>query len=374
MANLLCRFRPALQLRERSLGRPSRGKWLLRGRKRMLAALSLAGLMCGTNPAPSLAAPLSLATAFERDLDARLARAARAGNRSELMRLGARAGARGLRPILIAEDPGVAPPERPARLAAVLAAPAAEDAWDLLSALAVHAAGPDRLLAASAAASAALIATRLHRDWYAVSDQQEIAPATLAEAQQSWLELVADSGRWVDVRVLALETSVSLGRVLHAFAGDVRTETSRGPAREPAGVLAELTAHPEPALRRAAFELLAAPLTVEQRTAAARAVADDPDPDVALAAAQALCSGLAFGDAPAPILAVLREPARARLRTLITAPAHLPAARIDAARCLAAAGDARSRRALGALPASLPPDLRGLAPRAQGRGRGRGRR
>ena len=311
-------------------------------------------------------------TAFERELSTRLVHAVEAGHRSELARLGARAGARGLGPILLGQaprDPGTAGTERATRLAAVLAAPAAEDGWALLSPLARYAAGPDRLLAASAAGSAAAIATRLHRDWHLVHHAAEITPALLAVTQQRWLDLAADPGRWVDVRVLALEAGVSLGRVLHPPAVDAGADTPGGPGRAPGDVLAELGADAEPALRRAAFELMDTPLTPALRALAGRGVGD-PEPEVALAAAQALCKGLDLGADPTPILAALDEPGRARLRTLIAVPAHPPAARIDAARCLAAAGDAPSRRALEALRASLPRDLRGLTPRAPERRRG----
>ncbi|HWN67149.1 MAG TPA: hypothetical protein VNM90_05885 [Haliangium sp.] len=350
----------------------------------MLVALA-AGLVTGASAGAvagaqgPVAGPQAASSVFERELPGRLARAIQAGRRSELARLGARAGAGGLRPILMTrahESPqgwGAAPTERAAWLAAVLAAPAAEDAWDLLSPLAVLAAGPDRTLATSAASSAADIATRLDRDWHALYEVKDIAPTILAAAQQSWLDLAADPGRWVDVRVLALEIGVSLGRVLHLFADDARASTPRGPARPPGEVLAERAIDAEPALRRAAFELMDEPLLPAQRALAGKAVAD-PEPEVALAAAQALCSGLGLGAAPAPILAALDEPGRARLRDLIADPAHAPAARIDAARCLAAMGDAPSRRALEALRASLPRDLRGLTPREPRSRRSRGHR
>jgi hypothetical protein len=407
MANLLCRFRCAARPRERSplrrrvrhnheqiLGGPVRipiaivqtAAWLL-------AAWLLAG------PGLAVAAPPSASTAFERDLPAHLVRAAQAGHRSELARLGARAGARGLRPLLGVEEPAATPPAREVRLAAVLAAPAAEDAWDLLAPLAVHAAGPDRLLAASAAASAAVIAVRLHRDWSGAHEAQESAPADLVGVQQRWLDVARDPGRWVDVRVLALETAVALGRVLHTLAGDVRqnakgspesqagsvsgtsagtgagtgtsagtsagTGAGDGPGAEPAVFLAVFTVDAEPALRRAAYELLDPPLSDAQRALAARAVADDADAHVALAAAQALCGGLGFGDDPAPILAALDNDARVRLRALVSVGAHPPAARIDAGRCLAAIGDQPSRRALDALRISVPRDLRNLTPRVR---------
>jgi hypothetical protein len=335
-------------------------------RNRLVVAALVAGLVSGASAARLAADPHGAVTAFERELGARLARAVQAGHRSELARLGSRAGARGLRAILI--EPTHQASGRAARLAAVLAAPAAEDAWDLLAPLAAPAAGPDRLLAASASSSAALIATRLHRDWHAIYDAKDIAPATLATARQSWLDLAADPGRWVDVRVLALETGVSLDRALLLSAGGAGSDAPRGSARALVDVLAGFAADNEPALRRAAFELMDAPLEPALRALAGRAVGD-PDPEVALAAAQALCSGLDLGAEPAPILAALDEPARARLRALIAVAAHPPAARIDAARCLAAAGDAQSRRALDALRASLPRDLRGLTPREPSRRR-----
>lgn len=326
---------------------------------RLLACLLAIGL--AASPGLATAAP-DASTAFERDLPALLVRAAQAGHRSEIARLGARAGARGLRPLLLAADPAAPPPAREVRLAAVLAAPAAADAWDLLGPLAVHAASPDRLLAASAAGSAATIAGALHRSWQDAHEAQESAPAALIDAEQRWLDVARDPGRWVDVRVLALETAVSITRVVHVLARDAG---QAAPGAEPAAFLLVFSADAEPALRRAAYELLDPPLADAQRGLAARAVAEDADAHVALAAAQALCSGLGFGDDPAPVLAVLDDAARARLRSLVGVAAHPPAARIDAGRCLAAIGDPPSRRALDALRVSVPRDLRGLIPRTR---------
>jgi hypothetical protein len=138
-----------------------------------------------------------------------------------------------------------------------------------------------------------------------------------------------------------------------------------GAGDEPAAFLAVFTGDDEPALRRAAYELLDTPLADAQRAPAARAVAGDADAHVALAAAQALCGGIGFGDDPAPILAALDDDARARLRALVGVAAHPPAARIDAGRCLAAIGDQPSRRALDALRVSVPRDLRNLTPRVR---------
>lgn len=333
--------------------------------------MALAGwLAAAVTAALAMAGPSALQagpTALERTLAERLVQAARAGDRSEIARLGDRAGARGLGPILIAGLTAglasAAPGDRAAHLAAALAAPAAEDAWALLAPLAMHAAGPDRILAVAAAASAAHIGARLQREWHPVYEAQDIDPARLAAARQRWHELAVDPGRWIDVRVLSLETSARLGQALrHATRG-----APASPGSDPAaGLAAELAAaarDPEPALRRAAFELMIDPddpLEGELGALAGAAVRDDADPRVALAAAQALCGGTGAGADPAPALAALGHAGRARLRALLARPALPPAARIHAARCVAAAGGADSRRALAALRASLPPDLRAL--------------
>lgn len=353
MTSHLCRFRPDRDPRGRSpLGR-ARGPVVLAGW--LAAAVTVAAV--GT--------PAAAPTVLERTLAERLARAAHAGNHSQIAYLGARAGARGLGPILLAGsragagEPAGAPGDRAAHLAAALAAPAAEDAWALLAPLAVHAAGPDRVLAVAAAASAADIGARLHRAWRSVYEAQDIDPASLAAARERWRELAADHGRWIDVRVLSLETSVHIGRVLRAATWSALA----GPAPGAAELDAELAAaarDPEPALRRAAFELMALPLADELGALAGAAVRGDADARVALAAAQALCGGIRMGADPASALAALDVPGRARLSVLLARPALPPAARIDAARCLAAAGDPDSRRAISALRASLPADLRGL--------------
>jgi len=269
------------------------------------------------------------------------------GDLDEVARLGGQLGASGLAPLLAG----------PAAPAAIAAAPAAPDAWELLADLAVPAAGWDRALAAPAARAAAQIAR--HLDAGGV-ERAEIADDDLAASQATWLALARRADRWADVRVHALEV---VARVAAARAGD---DPAPGGAAPPAYDLAGFLADGDPEVRRAALELLPQPLPAPLRPALATAVADDADPAVALAAAQALCADLGFGAPAAPVLTALGGPGLARLRTLVAAgaPASQPAL-LDAARCLAADGSRESADAVRALAAKAPPALHAPLERLQ---------
>jgi hypothetical protein len=79
-------------------------------------------------------------------------------------------------------------------------------------------------------------------------------------------------------------------------------------------------------------------------------VAADPDPVVALAAAQAACEGLRFGDPARPVLAALGAKGLPRLRALVADRNLSGGARLAAARCLAVDGSSASKKALATLP------------------------
>ena len=230
--------------------------------------------------------------------------------------------------------------------AAIAAAPSAPDAYELLPDLARVAAGWDRARAAPAARAAARIADALDD-----AGERDLPDDALAAAQRDWAALAARADRWTDVRVHALEVAAHVGRARHA-----------GPGYDVAAMLAD----PDPELRRAAAELVPAPVPDDLRAPLAAAVAGDADPVAALAAAQALCGDLA-SDPPAPVLAALRSAAApgapsglVRLRVLASAPPdRAPApALLDAARCLAADDDPASAQALRALAAKGPRQIR----------------
>ncbi|WP_428262349.1 hypothetical protein [Haliangium sp.] len=342
---------------------------------------------------PAEAAPEAAGSPADTALAERLERALRAHHHADLHRLGARAGAIALARVLV---PGGADPDpdrtgaagvmreaafsRAQHLAAIVAAPAALDAWALEPTLAVYGAGPDRLLAAHAAHAAVAIARPLADaagpHWGGAIDADAVAAAAAA-----WGAVADDPGRWSDVRVLALETAVTLDQVLvHMAELDPGSGFRTAPStRANASRLARLQADPDPELRRAGFELAPAP-----SAAAAAAVAADPDPRVALAAAALVCAEAAEAattdadaDADAESAAeaesaatesarpdrapiALHEPARVRLRALVLAPDLPVAARVGAARCLRAGQDPADRRALASLPATLPAPARAL--------------
>lgn len=254
------------------------------------------------------------------------------GSSDEVERAARNAGARRLTLALAG-----AAADRVLAQAAAEGAPFAEDAVWLLQPLAVAARSPDRPLAVRAARAAARIAGALDPSALLVAD----APPDWTRARIHELRAIAgDSARWTDVRIFALEAAARLHRAL---------ESDAGPADVPYD-LAATAADPDPELRRAAFELLASPLRPAELAIAARAVARDGEPTVALAAGQAACDGLRFGDPARPVLAALGAKGLVRLRALVANKALSPGARLGAARCLAVDGSSASKKSLASLP------------------------
>ena len=244
-----------------------------------------------------------------------LAAAFQHGDRDQLAHEARRAGHR-LSGALASED-------RTLRLAAVAAAPNAQVPWVMLAPLAKLARSKDRREAASAAWTAARIANGLDRQ--TVLDQ-DYPVDLLHERMAAWREVARDRGRWPDVRVHALETAAALHRALGSDAMQAPFD------------LASTAADPEPEVRRAVFELLPAPLPDELIAMVARRVTDDGEPAVALAAAQALCLGIALDADPAPLVEALGDAGLARIAELAATSGMSAAAMADAQRCLDAAG------------------------------------
>lgn len=307
-------------------------------------------LLAQPRPGPG-APPASLPPAQASSLAGDLARALEARDHGRLSRLGAAAGARGLQPAL-------ASAHRQVVIAAMVAAPDAEDGWALLDHLASHAAGPDPAVSLTAAEAASRIVDRLIRDWEDIYRFREIPADALAHWQSTWHAIGVQQDRGSEIRVHALEVSAGLAALGRPGAG---TRAVRDPAA--VAVLAALASDADAAVRRAAFELLPHPLAPDAMAIAARAAADDPDATVALAAAQVLCGGIALGEPPAAVLAALGPAALGRLRLLVVDASLPPGARIDGARCLAADRSPESRRALRALQSGLPGRIRGLVKR-----------
>jgi hypothetical protein len=202
-------------------------------------------------------------------------------------------------------------PARTIRLAAIAAAPVVEDRAELLGTLARAAGAPDRRTAIPAAGAARAIARELaHHD-----RPDDLAEDDLAIWRAAWAALAMRSDRWIELRLLALDTAAAL---------------------DPAGVGVDLGAalhDPDPAFRRAAATIVPLPAPAASYAALAAAVVSDPDPDVALGAAQSLCLSI---DAPGrPVRDALGPAGLARIRALVTSK-HAPDATWvrDAARCL----------------------------------------
>lgn len=226
-------------------------------------------------------------------------------------------------------------PDRMTRLAAIAAAPIVEDRAELLDALARVAGGADRRTAIPAAGAARAIAREL-----AGHDRpDDLAEDDLATWREAWAALAMRGDRWIELRILALDTAAALDLTgIHAGAGVD---------------LAAALRDPDPAFRRAAATIVPLPAAATTYAALAGAVVHDRDPDVALGAAQSLCLSVdptRSDPAARPILDALGAAGLTRLRALVTSdrPA-LPSAIRDAARCLAADGSAESAAALRAL-------------------------
>lgn len=217
----------------------------------------------------------------------------------------------------------LADPDRTTRLAAITAAPLVEDRAELLAALARVAGGPDRRTAIPAAGAARTIARELARQ----GRPDDLAQDDLATWRGAWAGLAMRSDRWIELRLLALDTAAAL---------------------DPAGVGVDLGAalhDPDPAFRRAAATIVPLPAPAASYPALAGAVVADTDPEVALGAAQSLC--MSIDEVPRPVLDTLGAAGLARIRALVTSehPADRAAVR-DAARCLAADGSPESAAAL----------------------------
>jgi len=245
------------------------------------------------------------------------------GDLDEAARRGALAG-----PAVVEQALGA--PDRMTRLAAIAAAPIVEDRAELLDALARVAGGTDRRTAIPAAGAARAIA----REFASHDRPDDLAEDDVATWRTAWAELAMRGDRWIELRLLALDTAAALDH---------------------AGIGVDLAAalhDPDPAFRRATASIVPLPAPAATHAALAAAVIGDGDPDVALGAAQSLCLSMGPGSpaSHAPILDALGAAGLARLRALVTVDRPFVKTVVrDAARCLAADGSAESAAALRAL-------------------------
>jgi hypothetical protein len=205
-------------------------------------------------------------------------------------------------PAVIAK--ALAAPDRSAKLAGIAAAPSSTDRESLLEPLAKLASGADRRTALPAARAALAIARELATRPDLPDD---LAAEDVAIWRGSFAELARDRDRWIELRVIALDTAAALDR---------------------GGLGIELTvalADPDPAFRRAAIQLVPAPIPAAMQAPLAQAVAKDTDAAVALSAAAMLCADGAQ--------AALDAPGLERIRSLVAQKGN-PAQIRDAKRCL----------------------------------------
>ncbi len=283
-----------------------------------------------SSPASSLASLRPAAVAPAAALSGEAAAAAaviafRRGDLDETTRLFQRAG----RAALAAAIAG----DRTTAIAAMWAMRERAEPWPL-ALLATAAGSADRRRALAATAAATAIAARLDVER---AEAEDLDGEALAGWQADWLAVARRAEGWIDVRSDALEVAALLGRVAVALGAEAGE----------AGLLAAV-GEVDPALRRAAIELLSSPLSPAVRAELARVAVAEADPAVARAAAAVLCAELA-GRIAGDVLGALGREGLTRIRELAKATTAAEPADVDLARCLAADGRPESRAALRAL-------------------------
>lgn len=206
-------------------------------------------------------------------------------------------------------ETALAAPTRAARLAAIVAAPAVEGRAELLPALARASSAGDRRTAIPAAAAA----RRIARDLALHELPDDLDTDDVATWRALFEQIASRPQRFIEVRVLALDTVTSLSRVLdpNALGFD----------------LARTLADPDPAFRLIAIANVPRPTPPAALAPLAQTVKNDADAKVALAAASVLC-----GDGKEPALPLLAAQGLDRIKALV---AGKPARTVrDAARCL----------------------------------------
>jgi hypothetical protein len=204
----------------------------------------------------------------------------------------------------------LAAPARATQLAAIVAAPRVEGSAELLPALASVAGGGDRRTAIPAARAARTMARELATHELA----DDLGPDDLAGWRAQFEQLATNSHRFIEVRVLALDTAASLAQVL-----------------EPGALgfdLATALADADPAYRAIAIGNVPRPTPASALAPLAAAVKNAANAPVALVAAQVLC-----GDDPAAARPLLAAQGLDRIKKLV---AGKPARSVrDASRCIA---------------------------------------
>ncbi|MGE0866934.1 MAG: hypothetical protein AB7P03_00110 [Kofleriaceae bacterium] len=243
------------------------------------------------------------------------------GDLDEAGRQGAIAGAKVVEQALVSS-------ERKVRLAGAAAAPAVNGRIALLDALANAAAGPDRRTAIPAAYAARTIARQLacaQGGACVGGDPQDlggddIADDDLQRWRATWFAIALRADRWIELRTLALDVVATLA---------------------PTGIdVSRALTDDDPAFRSAAIAVTPAPVPAAMQPLLGAVIANDRDPQVALMAAQILCSDLAI-DPAGPVLTALGPAGAKRLRTLVATRGASPNAVRQARRCLTAAATAK---------------------------------
>ncbi len=279
----------------------------------------LPGLLWAQSKAPQPKAP------SEEDLVAALL----AGNESQLRRIGERMGASEIGKLMMS-------PQRLSAIAAVVSVSRIQEGYEFLPFLAQAAARPDHSIAARAAEVAEALSSAIS---LVELEEQELGNHELSRWQMQWIAIASDSQRWMDIRVLSLETAAHLHSLQSA---DKRTELD----------WEHFLADKNPTMRAALLSLL--PQSTQFAPEVVLLLQNDKSPTVAMRSAQWLCGPLSGGRDPQPNL---DEQSTSRILSLAENKGIDISRRADLLSCLMGS-DKASKKAVRSILQQSPQALR----------------
>ncbi len=251
------------------------------------------------------------------------------GNESQLRRIGERMGAPNIGKLMMS-------PQRLSAIAAVVSVTHTQEGYEYLPFLAQAAARPDHSIAARAAEVAEALSSAVS---LAELEEQELSNHELSRWQMQWIAIANDSQRWMDIRVLSLETAVHLHTLQ---APDKRAELD----------WEQFLTDKSPTMRAALLSLL--PRSAHFTPLVLVLLQNDTSTAVAMRSAQWLCGPLSGDREPQPIL---DEQSMSRVLTLAGNKGIDISRKTDLLACLQGS-DKASKKAVRSILQQSPPALR----------------
>ncbi|MBL4633512.1 MAG: hypothetical protein JKY56_06560 [Kofleriaceae bacterium] len=199
------------------------------------------------------------------------------GNESQLRRIGERMGAYKIGKLMMSQ-------QRLSAIAAAVSVSHIQEGYEFLPFLGQAAARPDHSIAARAAEIAEALSSAIS---LGELEEQELGNHELSLWQMQWSAIASDSQRWMDIRVLSLETAAHLHTLQSA---DKRAELD----------WEEFLADKSPTMRSAALVLL--PQSTQFTSLVVALLQSDKSTAVAMRSAQWLCGPLSGDRDPQPNL------------------------------------------------------------------------